>query len=443
MSYLEGFIKIGIAAFFFASLIFLRMHRLLTLFIFFGLGAVYLALPEWGQVLNFIYQFRWVLLVLAVFVCWAEVFFQRLHYSPPPKPLIFFMGFIVLAASSVFYSTHFILSLLKVFSVLLLWLLIYLWGVFNRRDLNIGVQSFYNQLFFLFLMIISSFLVYLGIGGDDNFYFGRQFFKSYFGNPNSVGALIGIFIIPVFASKVLMAKDSGKKSIALLCFVFAIFFLFWSFSRAGILAGLISGIVLVLFLLPRRIFVFYLLLFILFLGFERQIKHQYFEYFYSQWVQKGRATETDIFSSRRTIWENAFDVAKERLWSGYGFGANEDISQSAEIGYHSFELRRRTENSYLTVFEQLGIPGLIVLLLIMISLCNPIPILFLKKIVSRDRYIIIVMLYSIIIGGFVNAIFEDWLFSVGSFICVLFWIIAGMFSWITSDLKNREKNDFS
>ena len=51
---------------------------------------------------------------------------------------------------------------------------------------------------------------------------------------------------------------------------------------------------------------------------------------------------------------------------------------------------------------------------------------------------------AIILGGLVNAVFEDWMFAVGYYFCVIFWVLAlSLRDWMAcpawSDIQAREK----
>ena len=51
---------------------------------------------------------------------------------------------------------------------------------------------------------------------------------------------------------------------------------------------------------------------------------------------------------------------------------------------------------------------------------------------------------AIILGGLINAFFEDWMFAVGYYFCVIFWVIAlSLRDWMAcpprSDLPAKEK----
>ena len=88
------------------------------------------------------------------------------------------------------------------------------------------------------------------------------------------------------------------------------------------------------------------------------------------------------------------------------------------------QLTRERGSSYLTLLETTGILGTLPFGLLLLALIREIWRVFLWLRHSGKISQPAVVAAAIILGGLVNAFFEDWMFAVGYYFCVIFWVLA-------------------
>src|SRR5438876_341484 len=150
---------------------------------------------------------------------------------------------------------------------------------------------------------------------------------------------------------------------------------------------------------------------------------------FDMFVFKGKP-EQGAFGSRKGPWQQTWEVIKEHPWFGSGFGTSQtgdDLSniQTKYTGSHAdTRVVREHGNSYLAIAEWVGLFGVIPFYsLVGLSLFN------VRKVLSRMRLTGNVFLPSIpaaaiVLAGLVEGMFEDGLFAVGYYLCVLVWALA-------------------
>ena len=123
---------------------------------------------------------------------------------------------------------------------------------------------------------------------------------------------------------------------------------------------------------------------------------------------------------RMKMWIGVWPEFWKRKLTGYGFAASHllafPFTRDQEAG-------RSLHNSYLEIFGDLGLPGLILLLLILYSIGAKCVALIRQRGEPLEANINAVFI-SIFIAGTVNAFFESWMFSVGNLISLMYWAPA-------------------
>jgi len=138
---------------------------------------------------------------------------------------------------------------------------------------------------------------------------------------------------------------------------------------------------------------------------------------------------------RYELWKNVAPLYWDQKLSGYGFAMSHletfPFSGDKEAGRH-------VHNSYLELFGDLGLPGALLLLLILCGFSAR----SWKLIERRGHYLqrnINAVFISIFAAGAVNAFFESWMFSVGNVVSLMFWGpsagIVAQYAWrmVTAD----------
>jgi len=355
---------------------------------------------------------RWVFLgfgALAGLVKWGKI--EQRHYFSPIH-VVAFLCVLSAAVSSIVSSRH-EMALLKSLSLFLL----FLYGSCGARVAMAGRQA--N--FFRGLLLACEIVSY----GTGFFYLVMGF--EVFGNPNSLGAVMGVVIVPILLWGVLVAEDRNvrlRRSVALWL---ATYLLFFSFCRAGILASCVSATILCIVLRRQRLFLkgaFILVFLITVVAVVQPTKFESLvEAFTTDVIYKGKPAELGVFGSRKSPWNDTADVIRESPWFGSGFGTDMVAAPTAwDSNFRTIEdANREHGNSYLALVQYVGLVGLIpfiALLSIVVGLvartCRAI-----RRTADPRNYALPLVL--VCIAGLTHAVFEDWLFAVGYYLCVFFW----------------------
>jgi O-antigen ligase len=289
-----------------------------------------------------------------------------------------------------------------------------------------------EQRFFGWLMRAIEVTVYISAAA----YFGAR--QAIFGNPNSLGAVMGVVGEPLLLWSVFIAdRGSVLRRRRAFALIICLVLLFFSRSRAGILAALLSSLALAVFSRRRRlafqISVAVLLTAVLAVAvtpsesdnedIPTKPEDSSLKSFY---LYKGRS-DGGILGSRRSPWQEATATIKETPWFGTGFGtAANEFGDDVEVGLYSSNTHtvREHGNSFLAILESVGLLGVIPFAALVIMQIVNLGRAWFWLAKTGDIYDYAVPLTLVTTAGLVNACFEDWLFAVGYYLCVLFWIFA-------------------
>jgi O-antigen ligase len=296
-------------------------------------------------------------------------------------------------------------SLLKAISLFLLFL-------YASSGARIAVPVFEPEKFFRGLRIICEFVAYFTVVA----YF--VFHWEFYGTSNSLGAVMGVVVVPVLLWGVLTAPTVNfrrRLGIALRQY---------RMIAKGIGAVIILALAAAT-LVPRQS--------------EAPVSDNSVSAF-DLFIFKG-SPQQGAFGSRRGPWQETWKVIKEHPWFGSGFGTSqtgEDLT-NLDIKYTGTHIDTRVVrehgNSYLAITEWVGLLGVIPFyLLVGLSLFN------VKKVLSKMRQTGNVFLpgipaTAIVLAGLVEAVFEDGLFAVGYYLCILVWALA----FILEDLVHYDE----
>ena len=356
---------------------------------------------------------RWI--VLAVGALAGLVAYARdQRYSFTTFHLVAFFC-VVSALVSAAVSAYPSLAFLKATSLLLL----FLYGSTGARLAVAGRETS----FLSGLLMGCEWLVY--ISAVSYFVFRSEIF----GNPNSLGAVMGVAAAPVLLWGILKSERPTTRWRRSFAFALALLLLFSSYARAGIAGAVVSCTLLCIALRQYGLFlrgVAVSLALAALVATVTPLHQQPADSLTSAFVYKGRR-EDGILASRRPIWTETVSAIQEHPWLGSGFGTSVTSMEVAQPPESFESLRAATRehgNSYLAISEWVGFAGDVPFLaLVMLTTVNVGRALGQMR---RTRNVLssAIPLAGVVVAGLVHAAFEDWLFAPGYYLCIFFWTLA-------------------
>ena len=242
-------------------------------------------------------------------------------------------------------------------------------------------------------------------------------------NPNALGAVMGIFAWPVVLWGYLIATDLKEKRYATFVVVVCGVLVLLSRARAGMLAAAVSSLVLLFCLRQMRIAGLALLaLVVFFTSFMLVDQESFRDYTQTVIYKPGESDrEFSVLSSRRTPWQKAVQTIQEHPWFGTGLGTPDKEVEGSIFTTGGY---REHGNSYLTIAEGLGLAGMMPFALLLLVLLHRVWMACQWMRRTGNPAHCAIPLVAVMVGGLTHAIFEDWLLSPGSYLCIGFWIIT-------------------
>ncbi|HET8827236.1 MAG TPA: hypothetical protein VFM77_18980, partial [Terriglobales bacterium] len=157
----------------------------------------------------------------------------------------------------------------------------------------------------------------------------------------------------------------------------------------------------------------------------------------STFVYKGKE-DAGFLGSRIGPWRETWNVIRDKPWFGSGFGTSAITADMTKMDYavHHIDswVAREHGNSYLAILEWTGLLGVVPFYLLAALAAANAGRVFLWLRRSSDAFSPALPAAAIIVAGLVDAMFEDWLFAVGYYVCVFFWSIT----FILADILPEE-----
>jgi len=333
--------------------------------------------------------------------------------------------FCVLAALvSAAVSSFPMLSFLKAVSLLLLFLYA---STGARLALSGKEERFFQRLlWFVEMVVYISAVAYLVLR------------RPIYGNPNSLGAIMGVVAVPLLFWGVLTAEGKTRYRRMLFACALSVGLLFFSQARAGILAAGFSCCLTCVALRRYRLliqgamaFVCAAALSIALLPSEQiaDMPTRRGSSMLDSLLYKGHE-DAGVLGSRLTPWDEAVSVIQEHPWFGSGFGTSR-ASDAEDIGLGQYATvsaaTREHGNSYLAALEGVGLLGIVPFFALVVMLALQVRGVFVWLRRTANFRHPVVPVAMVLAGGLAHAAFEDWLFAVGYYLCVFFWVLAFAF----------------
>jgi hypothetical protein len=243
------------------------------------------------------------------------------------------------------------------------------------------------------------------------------------GNPNSLGLVMGCICWPVLLWRFMLPATRREYPRRLIALLVCGALLVLSLSRASMIAAsLISMFLLVgarrYRTLALGVSLFAMILLSMFLVMPERFQDA------SETLMYKKGDRGNVMDSRQKPWERSLRSFREHPWLGLGFGAADNSTDRRFTYVTQGQLTRERGSSYLTMLETTGILGTLPCALLILALMREIWRVFfwLRRTGSVNQASVVAA--AIILGGLVNALFEDWLLAVGYYMSVIFWVLA-------------------
>ena len=372
---------------------------------------------------------RWLILGLGAVAGVAVYMKDRNHYFGTFHLVALFC--VASAIVSALVSAYPEEALLKALSLALL----FVYAGFGGRAAGVTSRP---ELFFRRLLVGCEILtVFTAIS-----YFALRW--EFFGNPNSLGAVMAVAVIPLMLWGLISAESVGARRRLGVGLALAVLLLMSSFARAAIGAAVVSCVLLCLgarqYRLLAKGIAASLLLAVAAATFVPQPadapQWTGSEAIVSMFLYKGHE-DSGVLASRRGAWDQTFDVISKNPWFGSGFGTSVTTGDMTKMAFAKNHIDswviREHGNSYLAITEWVGLLGVVPFFCLVLLAMRNVAAVFSWMRRTGEYFSPAVPAAAVVIAGLVHGAFEDWMFAVGYHVCVFFWSIA----FILVDLAPR------
>jgi len=364
---------------------------------------------------------RWLFLAIgAVFGLFITMREHRFHFG------LFHLiaGFSILTALlSATVSRYPSVALLKILSLFLL----FLYAATGARVAVTGREnSFFARLLLGCEVFVAVNAIFYSVGIE------------MMGNPNSLGAVMGVVGAPLLLWGTLVAEQRSVRHRRGALFAIAMCLGFVSHSRAGLAAAVVSCGLLCLALRKYKMFIEGMVVLTIVLAATGIFRPEFLTSTTSSVLYKGADEQRGILASRQSPWHAAMDNIREHPWFGTGLGTTADGGDPA--GEHaSFSstaaVTAEHGSSYLSITVGVGTIGLLPFASLLLRLAGRIFHTVSWMCQHRLATHPAVPLATVMLAGIIHAAFEDWMFAAGNYLCVFFWVIAFVFIDASSFVK--------
>jgi len=269
------------------------------------------------------------------------------------------------------------------------------------------------------------------------FYFGLG--QSIWGNPNSLGAAMGIGVFPILLWGWFTSDGPVVRLRRLAALLLCTYLVLFSGARAGMASVVLVTLVFCVCLHQYKLLVKVVALVLFLIAVTGMLApgtlNSKLGDLKDTVLYKGHKEE-GIMGSRRTPWEKSIASIKEHPLFGTGYGTSptgEDPGLSPRTVASSAATAREHGSSYMAIVEWVGLLGVSPFAaLLAVTVSNVWKVCAWMNRTADPRHYSI-PLTMVVLAGLVHANFEDWLFAAGSYFCVYFWVSAFLLADLVSD----------
>ncbi len=253
------------------------------------------------------------------------------------------------------------------------------------------------------------------------------------GNPNSLGAVMAVAAAPILLWGALLDEPRWVHRRRWVSYGICMCLIFYSHSRAGMGAALISSGLLCLALRKYRMVASGTAITIILLAAGAILRPEAMSRAASMFTTSvvfKNSGEGGLLASRESPWKAALDTINNHFWFGTGLGTAENpAGPTGKAGMFSSSSQVSTENgsSYLAILAGNGMIGTFPFLILLLWLLGAISRTFLWIWSTGNPCHPAVPLAMVALTGLIHAGFEDWLFAPGYYLCVFYWSLAFVF----------------
>jgi hypothetical protein len=266
------------------------------------------------------------------------------------------------------------------------------------------------------------------VGSMGLFYLGG---REAMGNPNSLGAVMSVFAAPVMLWATLIDDTPIIHHRRMLLFGVAMYLLWHSHSRSGLLAAFFTCSLLCLCLRKYRLFAHGIVVLLIIMTAAAILDPDAFSATLrsteNSVLYKDRDAGVGVLASRQSPWQHAMQSIRGHLWFGSGFGTTDNgVDASAHLSkFETIEgVTSENGSSYLSILSWVGVLGVLPFALLLLSLLAKVVRTCLWMLNTASPYHVAIPLAMATLAGLIHAGFEDWLFAPGYYLCVFFWSMA-------------------
>ncbi|HVM94261.1 MAG TPA: O-antigen ligase family protein [Terriglobales bacterium] len=250
------------------------------------------------------------------------------------------------------------------------------------------------------------------------------------GNPNSLGAAMCIGVFPVLLWGWFVSEGPGVRLRRLAALLLCSTLVIYSLARAGIFSMIVVTVVFCVCLHQYRLLakiVGAALVLVAATGMlappvlNKAVNDLEDSVLYKSHRDQG------LLGSRQSPWEKSISTIKAHPLFGTGYGTSptgEDPGLNFGKFASSAETAREHGSSYMTIVEWVGLLGVMPFIAIVGLTASHVwrVCRWMKRTSSFRHYSIPLAL--VVLAGLIHANFEDWMFAVGAYPCVYFWVFA-------------------
>jgi O-antigen ligase len=351
--------------------------------------------------------FRWVVLGLGAFL--GIAYYARRAHRTPFNHLHLLALFAVFAAfASAMVSVNPLLTVLKALSLAAL----FIYASVGARVLwSKNPEPFVRK-----LVLMVEILVYFS-----TLCYAASF--AVWGNSNSLGLIMGCLCWPVLLWRFILPANrqgSPRRFIPLfLCGALLVF----SLSRASMVAAFLTSIFLLVGSRRYRTLLMGMSLFAAILLNMFLLTPERFQNASDSFLYK-KGEHGQLMDSRQKPWTRSLATFREHPWLGLGFGAADNSTDVGVTYVTQGHQTRERGSSYLTMLETTGVVGTFFFVLLLLAVIREIWAIFswLRRTGKVNQPAVVAA--AILLAGLMNAFFEDWMFAVGYYMSVIFWVLA-------------------